>query len=347
MSWFNVARAGAKAAAPHFSVLKVFLDNLRKGRAWDAAGGKAFDLTKPSLMRNVEGRKAAVDDVVEAAGFDPGDLSYHGSYGLIDDFRVPKGDLGIHVTGDPMTAVNRGYQQRAGRDEIKDVITEMVPPKGVNSMQDLLRSFYDVGETANPDINLAKLFKGRPRPFSNEAMSKYDFEKFDDLVRQRTINPLDLGADYNVYPLLQRQGLRTMELPDVGNWKYPHDILKNLKVIGGQHPRYQQIGRRFSDAKEFEGKYRDELEDLWVNAQYPSPSNTAADQASRLKDIFEKEGIEAIDYLNRVEGAGELSRLILDPARNLRSPFAAFKGESGWMAGLLPLISLLRGQREE
>ena len=40
MSWFNVARAGAKAAAPHFSVLKVFLDNLRKGRAWDAAGGR-------------------------------------------------------------------------------------------------------------------------------------------------------------------------------------------------------------------------------------------------------------------------------------------------------------------
>ena len=40
MSRASIARKLAKEAAPHFSALKVFLDNLRKGRAWDAAGGR-------------------------------------------------------------------------------------------------------------------------------------------------------------------------------------------------------------------------------------------------------------------------------------------------------------------
>ena len=348
MSWFNVARAGAKAATPHFSVLKVFLDNLRKGRAWDAAGEEAFDLARPSLMRNVRGRKAAVDDVVEAAGFDPGDLSYHGSYGLIDDFRIPKGEMGIHVTRDPLTAVNRGYRQRVGRDEIKDVVGAS---EDVDSMQDLLRSFYDLGESAPAGKNLAKWFKGSERPFSHWQMGQYDFlnqgkkRVFGERSR-RSINPSELGADYNVYPFFQKQGLRTIELPDVGHWNMPKYVIKRLMDIGLDTSTAQyKVPRSYPDAMEFYKKYRTELSDAWMK----SFDEGAVDQASRLKDIFEKGGVDAIDYVNLVEGAGdtELSRLILDPARNLRSPFASFKGESGWMAGLLPLISLLRGQREE
>ena len=344
MSRASIARKLAKEAAPHFSVLKVFLDNLRKGRAWDAAGEEAFDLARPSLMRNVRGRKAAVEDVVEAAGFDPGDLSYHGSYGLIDDFRVPKGEMGIHVTGDPLTAIERGYRQRVGRDEIKDVVGAS---EYVNSMQDLLRSFYDLGESAPAGKNLAKWFKGSERPFSHWQMGQYDFlnqgkkRVFGERSR-RSINPSELGADYNVYPFFQRQGLRTIQMPDVGHWNMPKYVMKRLNDLGqSSNPlRYPEE----ASALEFYKKYTNELTEAWMK----SFDEGAVDQASRLKDIFEKGGIDAIDYVNLVEGTGEeLSRLILDPAKNLRSPFAAFKGESGWMAGLLPLISLLRGKREE
>ena len=344
MSRASIARKLAKEAAPHFSVLKVFLDNLRKGRAWDSAGEEAFDLARPSLMRNVRGRKAAVEDVVEAAGFDPGDLSYHGSYGLIDDFRVPKGEMGIHVTGDPLTAIERGYRQRVGRDEIKDVVGAS---EYVNSMQDLLRSFYDLGESAPAGKNLAKWFKGSERPFSHWQMGQYDFlnqgkkRVFGERSR-RSINPSELGADYNVYPFFQRQGLRTIQMPDVGHWNMPKYVMKRLNDLGqSSNPlRYPEE----ASALEFYKKYTNELTEAWMK----SFDEGAVDQASRLKDIFEKGGIDAIDYVNLVEGTGEeLSRLILDPAKNLRSPFAAFKGESGWMAGLLPLISLLRGKREE
>ena len=344
MSRASIARKLVKEAAPHFSVLKVFLDNLRKGRAWDAAGEEAFDLARPSLMRNVRGRKAAVEDVVEAAGFDPGDLSYHGSYGLIDDFRVPKGEMGIHVTGDPLTAIDRGYRKRVGRDEIKDVVGAS---EYVNSMQDLLRSFYDLGESAPAGKNLAKWFKGSERPFSHWQMGQYDFlnqgkkRVFGERSR-RSINPSELGADYNVYPFFQRQGLRTIQMPDVGHWNMPKYVMKRLNDLGqSSNPlRYPEE----ASALEFYKKYTNELTEAWMK----SFDEGAVDQASRLKDIFEKGGIDAIDYVNLVEGTGEeLSRLILDPAKNLRAPFAAFKGESGWMAGLLPLISLLRGKREE
>jgi hypothetical protein len=295
-------------------------------------------------MRNVRGRKAAVDDVVEAAGFDPGDLSYHGSYGLIDDFRIPKGDLGIHVTRDPLTAIERGYRQRVGRDEIKDVVGAS---EDVNSMQDLLRSFYDLGESAPAGKNLAKWFKGSDRPFSHWQMGQYDFlnqgkKRVFGERRQRSINPSELGADYNVYPFFQRQGLRTIQMPDVGHWNMPKYVMKRLNDLGqSSNPlRYPEE----ASALEFYKKYTNELTEAWMK----SFDEGAVDQASRLKDIFEKGGIDAIDYVNLVEGTGEeLSRLILDPAKNLRSPFASFKGESGWMAGLLPLISLLRGQREE
>ena len=344
MSRASIARKLAKEAAPHFSVLKVFLNNLRKGRAWDAAGEEAFDLARPSLMRNVRGRKAAVDDVVEAAGFDPGDLSYHGSYGLIDDFRVPKGDLGIHVTRDPLTAIERGYRQRVGRDEIKDVVGAS---EDVDSMQDLLRSFYDLGKSAPAGKNLAKWFKGSERPFSHWQMGQYDFlnqgkkRVFGERSR-RSINPSELGVDYNVYPFFQRQGLRTIQMPDVGHWNMPKYVMKRLNELGQSSNRLRYPEE--ASALEFYKKYTNELTEAWMK----SFDEGAVDQASRLKDIFEKGGIDAIDYVNLVEGTGEeLSRLILDPAKNLRSPFAAFKGESGWMAGLLPLISLLRGQREE
>ena len=344
MSRASIARKLVKEAAPHFSVLKVFLDNLRKGRAWDSAGEEAFDLARPSLMRNVRGRKAAVEDVVEAAGFDPGDLSYHGSYGLIDDFRVPKGDLGIHVPRDPLTAIARGYRQRVGRDEIKDGVGAS---EYVNSMQDLLRSFYDLGESAPAGKNLAKWFKGSERPFSHWQMGQYDFlnkgkkRVFGERSR-RSINPSELGADYNVYPFFQRQGLRAIQMPDVGHWNMPKYVMKRLNDLGqSSNPlRYPEE----ASALEFYKKYTNELTEAWMK----SVDEGAVDQASRLKDIFEKGGIDAIDYVNLVEGTGEeLSRLILDPAKNLRAPFAAFKGESGWMAGLLPLISLLRGKREE
>ena len=341
MSRASIARKLAKEAAPHFSALKVFLDNLRKGRAWDAAGEEAFDLARPSLMRNVRGRKAAVDDVVEAAGFDPGDLSYHGSYGLIDDFRIPKGDLGVHVTGKPLTAIERGYDQLKGRYDLKDVVGAT---DDVNDMQDLLRRFYDLGESAPAGKNIAKWFKGRPRPFSHEAMSNYDFSNISRLGRSpgRTIDPFRLGVDYNVYPLLQRKGLKSLGMTDVGHWNNPQTVLRGMKAIG----EWPQAEGYVRGTAEFYKKNKRSIDKMMSNDSTGFPHEDEK-IVSWLKDLFKKEGIEAIDYPNVIEGTGELSRLILDPAKNLRSPFAAFKGESGWMAGLLPLISMLRGKREE
>lgn len=347
MSRASVARRLAKEAAPHFSVLKVFLDNLRKGRDWDSAGEEAFNLTKPSLMRNVRGRKAPVDDVVETADFDPGDLSYHGSYGLIDDFRIPKGDLGVHVTGDPMTAIERGYDQLKGRHDLNDVVGAS---EDLWNMQDLLRSFYDLGESAPAGKNIAKWFKGRPRPFSHEAMGNYDFNRRwrPNGTRYRTIDPFRLGVDYNVYPLLQKKGLKSLLMGDVGQWNDPQTVLMNMKAIGEWNPAGGGLRRDIlrGGMPEFYKRNKRSIDRMMSNDS-TGFSHEDEKVVSWLKDLFEKEGIGAIDYPNTTEGVGELSRLILDPAKNLRSPFADFKGGSGWMAGLLPLISMLHGKREE
>ena len=66
-----------------------------------------------------------------------------------------------------------------------------------------------------------------------------------------------------------------------------------------------------------------------------------------LKKILKKEGYDSIVYKNLFEDRGEDSWILLNAAMQAKSPNAAFLKRKGTLSGLLPLMDVLRGQREE
>ena len=67
-----------------------------------------------------------------------------------------------------------------------------------------------------------------------------------------------------------------------------------------------------------------------------------------LKKIFKEADIDSIVYKNMFENRGQDSWILLDPRSQVRSPVAQFlKERGGATSGLLPLMDVLRGQREE
>ena len=112
----------------------------------------------------------------------------------------------------------------------------------------------------------------------------------------------------------------------------------------------------------FVRKYEDELNEIAGTKKIPkeSPLYTPQDEwldtnrilddrsgMDLLKSLFKKEGYDSVVYKNLFEHRGSDSRILLDPLTQVRSTSAAFKDASGGlMAGLLPLISLLRSREE-
>ena len=347
----RLARIKAYRAIPHLSVLKAYLKGLRSGRAFDRVGevpGRHylddFPLHDPSLWRGMTKGGQASDEVVEAAGFEPLDRLYHGSYNIFDDLKIKPGDMGVHFSHKPMTTVVRGYDQPLGRYDIGELVDA---PEGVDTMEGLLRAFYDMGKKAPKGKEVAKWFEGKPRPFSHEEWAKYDFGGPGGSWDFMAVNPRRLGPEFNIYPFYTKEGLKKLEMPDVGRWEKPDaviDHLRDLEDQGGYFsslamPRYSNPDY-FPEALDFWRKHKGDLGSIYRGSSWPDPEPVSL----FIKDLLKKEGYEGISYPNWMEGMGEMSHLIFDPDKSLRSPYAAFKGESGLMASLLPLVSLLRGE---
>ena len=346
MSAVNVLSQLGRRAIPHLSVLKAYLKGLRSGRAFDRVGEVPeavddFSWGDPSLWRGMTKGGQASDEVVEAAGFEPLNRMYHGTYSFIDDaLRPASHDMGSHFAIDPMTSVTRGNYSTS------DALSDLRDKTGVDTMEELLRHFYDMGKKAPRGKEVAKWFEGKPRPFSHEEWAKYDFGGPGGDLDYMSINPRSLGVDYNIYPFYAKKNLQTLDMPDIGDWHRPRSVLEELRNLEDEGGHFLNLSAPenwgadyFPDALEFYQKYKPELTRLATNPRF-----TDQFRAATLKDFLKKEGYEGISYPNFTEGMGDLSHLLFDPAKSLRSPYAAFKGESGLMASLLPLVSLLRGE---
>tara|TARA_R110002051_G_scaffold213923_4_gene278811 strand:+ start:147 stop:1337 length:1191 start_codon:yes stop_codon:yes gene_type:complete len=97
-------------------------------------------------------------------------------------------------------------------------------------------------------------------------------------------------------------------------------------------------------------KFNDKGERIRDRVVYYWGSNPLSDKKGMalLKRILKKAKINSIVYKNKFENRGQDSWILLDPRSQARSPVAEFlKRRGGATSGLLPLMDVLRGQREE
>jgi len=121
------------------------------------------------------------------------------------------------------------------------------------------------------------------------------------------------------------------------------EILKKLLAT------YEDDFARIDGAKILP-KFNDKGERIRDRVVYYWDSNPLSDKEGMalLKRILKKAKIDSIVYKNKFENRGQDSWILLDPRRQARSPVAEFlKRRGGATSGLLPLMDVLRGQREE
>mgnify|MGYP003148880792 CR=1 FL=1 len=369
--------------AARLSPLKTVIAGLRQGKAYDDIRLEPTDFYKRGLLELNPGQRRATKKIVEKAGFDPERPMYHAGDAFITNLKPGKGDLGVHITEEPMTALARGYHHnfryttgRQGYSPDQIARARGLPYMGGDSMRDLLDYYHRQGAAAPVGRRISKYLKHYPQPGPGKGnWAELEFRNMRRHSAPQTIDPGQLPQDFNIYPLFVKKGLKTLRMPDPTYWNEPVEVIKMLRETGtvrgptntfqfGYRP--ELAGMDFSDAKRFYGKYEkvfkkilDENDQLFglrsagMDAMQRSRRLEAWNKKARAKllKLFKKEGYEGIEYPNFIEGQGANSYLIFDPGKFLRSTHAKYKtraGEKGiLMSSLLPLISLLRGQREE
>ena len=358
--------------AARLSPLKTVIAGLKRGKALDDIRLEPTDFYKRGLLELNPGQRRATKKIVEKAGFDPERPMYHAGDAFIKKLKPGKGDLGVHITEEPMTAVSRGYHHnfryRAGRQGYSPrqiARARGLPYIGGNNMNDLLDYYHRQGAAAPAGRRISKYLKHYPQPGPGKGnWAELESRNMRRHSAPQTINPRELPLDFNVYPLFVKKGLKTLRMPDPTHWNEPVEVIKMLnKTSTGRYNifsnRPELAGIDFSDAKRFYGKYEnvfkellDEYDQGWAFAPVGKGLKVWNKKArTKLLKLFKKEGYEGIEYPNFIEGQGANSYIIFDPDKFLRSTHAKYKtraGEKGiLMSSLLPLISMLRGQREE
>ena len=125
--------------------------------------------------------------------------------------------------------------------------------------------------------------------------------------------------DSQVMPLLVNTG-KSLEMPDLGRWNSPNNMLHNIGASSGVWPNYSlKKGVKTNDP--------DALNELIKNAGQAEGEKLFSEVKDELhkkaiEDMLRKRGYGSIAYPNTVEGKGDISLMFTDPDR-LRSRFAA------------------------
>ena len=125
--------------------------------------------------------------------------------------------------------------------------------------------------------------------------------------------------DSQVMPLLVNTG-KSLEMPDLGRWDSPNNMLHNIGASSGVWPNYSlKKGVKTNDP--------DALNELIKNAGQAEGEKLFSEVKDELhkkaiEDMLRKRGYGSIAYPNTVEGKGDISLMLTDPDR-LRSRFAA------------------------
>jgi hypothetical protein len=124
-----------------------------------------------------------------------------------------------------------------------------------------------------------------------------------------------------VMPLLVNTG-KSLEMPDLGRWDSPNNMLHNIGSPSGSYPNYSlKKGVKTNDPDAL-----DELIQRAIKADDKNPLfSEEKDKLHKkaIEDILGERGYGSIAYPNTVEGSGDISLMFTDPDR-IRSRFAAF-----------------------